>query len=70
MTIRRKIRNLSTFNKSLSDLRDHGIVVDADVTSLLDAAVYTDLTGRGADERMFTLAGHLPVSQGDRVEWV
>lgn len=28
----------------ITDLRDHGVIVDADVTSLLDAAVYTDLT--------------------------
>lgn len=27
----------------ITDLRDHGIIVDADVTSLLNAAVYTDL---------------------------
>lgn len=29
-----------------ADLGDHGIVVDADVTSLLDAAVHADLPGK------------------------
>lgn len=31
-----------------ADLGDHGIVVDADVTSLLDAAVHADLTGESS----------------------
>lgn len=30
----------------ITDLRDHGIIIDADVTSLLYAAVDTDLTAK------------------------
>lgn len=39
---------------TITDLRDHGIIVDTDVTSFLDSAVYTDLTERGAEERIVT----------------
>lgn len=37
----------------MTDLWDHRIVVDANVTALLDAAVYTDLTEKSEREEMF-----------------
>lgn len=30
----------------ITDLGDHGVIIDADVTSFLDAAVDTDLTAK------------------------
>lgn len=42
--------------RTITDLGDHGVVVDADVTSLLDAAVDADLTGKGLNP-VFRLSG-------------
>ena len=44
-----------------TDLRDHGIIVDADVTSLLDTTVYTDLTGQGTEKTVLILPGQVLV---------
>lgn len=50
-----KSSNLCIFTIN-TDLGDHGVIVDADVTSLLDAAVNTDLTGKGLNSG-FRLSG-------------
>lgn len=36
----------------MTDLGDHGVIVDADVTSLLDAAVHTDLRAKRSEFRL------------------
>lgn len=41
-----KIENNLSCIHHITDLGDHGIIIDADVTSLLDAAVDTNLTAK------------------------
>lgn len=41
-----KIGNRVSCIYHITDLGDHGVIIDADVTSLLDAAVDTDLTAK------------------------